>query len=49
LKPEALPAVCDLRSLGRTDVVPNSEESEKSTPLEGIGHEDTRPNVSIAL
>jgi flagellar biosynthesis protein FlhG len=49
LKPEALPAVCDLRSLGRTDVVPNSEESEKSTPLEGIGHEDNRPNVSIAL
>ena len=49
LKPESLPAVCDLRSLSRTDAVPHSEESEKSAPLEGIGHEDNRPNVSIVL
>lgn len=49
LKPEALPAVCDLRSLSRTDAVPNSEESEKSVPLEGVGHEDNRQNVSVVL
>ncbi|MBH0196647.1 MAG: P-loop NTPase [Nitrospira sp.] len=46
LKPEALPAVCDLRSLSRIDVVPNSEESNQRTPLEGIAHEDNRPTVS---
>jgi flagellar biosynthesis protein FlhG len=47
LKPETLPSVCDLRSLSRADAVPNSKESEKSSPLEGTGHEDNRPNVSI--
>lgn len=32
LKPEALPAVCDLRSLSRTDAVPNAEESKSALP-----------------
>jgi flagellar biosynthesis protein FlhG len=49
LKPESLLSVCDLRSLSRADAVPNSKESEKSSPLEGTGHEDNRPNVSIVL
>jgi hypothetical protein len=49
LKPEALPAVCDLRSLSRTDAVQNSEESERSAPLEGFAHEDHRPNVPVVL
>jgi flagellar biosynthesis protein FlhG len=49
LKPEALPSVCDLRSLSRAEAVPSSEESKANAPLEGIGHEDNGPNVSIVL
>ncbi len=49
LKPEALPAVCDLRSFNRADAVPTSEESEKSAPLEGVGHEENRRNISVVL
>jgi flagellar biosynthesis protein FlhG len=49
LKPESLPSVCDLRLLSRADAVPSSDESKKNAPLEGIGHEDNRPNISIVL
>lgn len=49
LKPESLPAVCDLRSFSRADAVSSSEESKKNAPLEGTGHEENRPNVSIVL
>jgi flagellar biosynthesis protein FlhG len=49
LKPESLPSVCDLRSFSRADTVPSSEESKTNAPLEGTGHEESRPKFSIVL